>query len=103
MDASGPNEPIGMDTSGSDGPEGVNFGWDDGVVHEGSYESQENSDGNEAAGNEQTGDEEARDEIGGNEAYGNEATIVDSVDEKEADSMGLCSREETIVTPWKMG
>ncbi|KAL4353050.1 hypothetical protein GQ457_06G014660 [Hibiscus cannabinus] len=43
MNATGPNGPIGMDASHSDGFEGVSFSWDDGVVDEGSYESEENN------------------------------------------------------------
>ncbi|KAK8512948.1 hypothetical protein V6N13_090315 [Hibiscus sabdariffa] len=43
MNATGPNGPIGMDASHSDGSEGVSFSWDDRMVDEGSYESEENS------------------------------------------------------------
>ncbi|KAK8649347.1 hypothetical protein V6N13_130077 [Hibiscus sabdariffa] len=99
MDASRPNEPIDMDASGGDGFESVHLGWDDEVVDDGSYESQENSSEynwlggghllsddddeeinsiktkfrfNEIDENEVTGNELARDEVDGNEAIVNE-------------------------------
>ncbi|KAK8614182.1 hypothetical protein V6N13_122553 [Hibiscus sabdariffa] len=66
MDGSGlngSNVPIGMNTSGGDGSEGVNFGWDDGWNE---------ATGNEEARDEVDGNEEVRDEVDGNEADGNE-------------------------------
>ncbi|KAK8536077.1 hypothetical protein V6N12_012739 [Hibiscus sabdariffa] len=121
MNATGPNGPIGMGASPSNGSEGVSFSWDDGVVDEGSYERKENSshsnwlDGghllsddddddeitsikelgskqlNEVDENETNGYENARDEVDGNEADGNE----EAREENEADLVGLCSGEET--------
>ncbi|KAK8536078.1 hypothetical protein V6N12_012740 [Hibiscus sabdariffa] len=121
MNATGPNGPIGMGASPSNGSEGVSFSWDDGVVDEGSYERKENSshsnwlDGghllsddddddeitsikelgskqlNEVDENETNGYENARDEVDGNEADGNE----EAREENEADLVGLWSGEET--------
>ncbi|KAK8649247.1 hypothetical protein V6N13_129980 [Hibiscus sabdariffa] len=115
MNATGPNGPIGMDASHSDGFEGVSFSWDDGVVDDGSYEIEENNsdsdwlvsaadleahvdvgseqlnevDGNEADGN----------EVDGNETNGNEEARDEQhengADENEADLVGVCSGEET--------
>ncbi|KAK8626553.1 hypothetical protein V6N13_134194 [Hibiscus sabdariffa] len=109
MNATGPNEPIGMDASHIDRSEGVSFSWDDGVVDEGSYESEKEDKKNSAASatdleapvnvgserfNETNGNEKGRDEVDGNEEArdeqrGNEA------DENEANLVGLCSGEET--------
>ncbi|KAK8628008.1 hypothetical protein V6N13_063721 [Hibiscus sabdariffa] len=89
MNATGPNGPIGMDASHSDGSEGVSFSWDDGVVDEGSYESEENSsDSNWLGGGHMLSDDDDDDddeeeitsikkieqlnEVHGNEADGNE-------------------------------
>ncbi|KAK9020859.1 hypothetical protein V6N11_010871 [Hibiscus sabdariffa] len=121
MNATGPNGPIGMNASHSNGSEGVSFSWDDGVVDEGSYERQENSgDSNWLGGglflsdddddeeiasikkldeNETNRNEKARDEDDGNEADGNEEARDEQrgneADENEVDLVGLCSGEET--------
>ncbi|KAK8492120.1 hypothetical protein V6N12_032611 [Hibiscus sabdariffa] len=81
MNATGPNGPIGMDASHSDGSEGVSFSWDDGVLNE--VDGNE-GDGNEVDGNEIDGNEEARDE-----------QHVNGADENEADLVSVCSEEET--------
>ncbi|KAK8496226.1 hypothetical protein V6N12_019342 [Hibiscus sabdariffa] len=117
MNATGPNGPIGMNASHSNGSEGVSFSWDDGVVDEGSYERQENSGDsnwlvdleapvnvgskqlNEIDENETNRNEKARDEDDGNEADGNEEARDEQrgneADENEVDLVGLCSGEET--------
>ncbi|KAK8695063.1 hypothetical protein V6N13_072605 [Hibiscus sabdariffa] len=87
MNATGPNGPIGMDQSHSDGSEGVSFSWDDGVVDEGSYEREEkNSDSDWLGGGHMLSDDDDDDddeitsikkleqlnEVDGNEVDGNE-------------------------------
>ncbi|KAK9035542.1 hypothetical protein V6N11_077581 [Hibiscus sabdariffa] len=125
MNATGPNGPIGMDASHSDGSEGVSFSWDDGMVDEGSYESEENSSDSDWLGgghllsddddddddeittikkkleqlNEIDGNEADGNEVDGNETNGNEEARDEQhengADENEADLVGVCSGEET--------
>ncbi|KAK8693844.1 hypothetical protein V6N13_071412 [Hibiscus sabdariffa] len=124
MNATGPNGPIGMDASHSDGSEGVSFSWDDGMVDEGSYESEENSSDSDwlvrrkiknstvsaadleapvDVGSEQLneidGNEADGNEVDGNETNGNEEARDEQhengADENEADLVGVCSGEET--------
>ncbi|KAK8663585.1 hypothetical protein V6N13_083397 [Hibiscus sabdariffa] len=126
MNATGPNGPIGMDASHSDGSEGVSFSWDDGVVDEGSYESEKNSSDSDwlvrrkiknstvsatdleapvEVGSEQLnevdGNEPDGNEVDGNETDGNEEARDEQhkneADENEADLVGVCSGEETII------
>ncbi|KAL4304651.1 hypothetical protein GQ457_10G028180 [Hibiscus cannabinus] len=124
MNATGPNGPIGMDASHSDGSEGVSFSWDDGVVDEGSYESEENSSDSDWLGGghllSDDDDEEITsikkklgskqlNEVDVNEADGNEVDVNETdgneeardeqhengPDENETDLVGVCSGEET--------